>query len=125
MVLGVGVDVEEVERLKAAIERHGSRFLERVFTPAEIASVERAANRFERYTARFAAKEAGMKAIGTGWAGGVRWSDFEIVNSESGRPEMRLSGKAAEIASALGCRAVHVSLSHTKRLAVAQVVLDG
>jgi holo-[acyl-carrier protein] synthase len=66
-----------------------------------------------------------MKAIGTGWAEGVRWSDFEIVNSASGRPEMKLSGKAAEIAAALGCRAVHVSLSHTKRMAIAHVVLDG
>ena len=125
MILGVGVDLEDVERLKAAIERHGRRFLERVFTAGEIACVEPAANRFERYTARFAAKEAGMKAIGTGWAEGVRWSDFEIVNSASGRPEMKLSGKAAEIAAALGCRAVHVSLSHTKRMAIAHVVLDG
>lgn len=125
MILGVGVDLEEVERLKAAIERHGRRFLERVFTSGEIAYVERAANRFERYAARFAAKEAAMKAIGTGWAEGVRWSDIEIVNSESGRPEMKLSGKAAEIAAALGCRAVHVSLSHTRRMAIAQVVLEG
>lgn len=125
MILGVGVDIEEVERLKATIERHGRRFLERVFTSGEIAYVERAANRFERYAVRFAAKEAGMKAIGTGWAGGVRWADFEIVNSESGRPEMKLSGKAAEIAARLGCRTVHVSLSHTKRMAIAQVVLDG
>lgn len=125
MILGVGVDMEEVERLKAAIERHGRRFLERVFTAGEIAHVDRAANRIERYAVRFAAKEAGMKAIGTGWAGGVRWSDFEIVNSESGRPEMKLSGRAAEIATSMGCRAVHVSLSHTKRMAIAQVVLDG
>ena len=125
MILGVGVDIEEVERLKAAIERHGRRFLDRVFTPGEIAYVDHAANRFQRYAARFAAKEAAMKAIGTGWAEGVRWQDIEIVNSESGRPEMKLSGKAAEIAASLGCRAVHVSLSHTKRMAIAQVVLDG
>ena len=73
MIVGTGVDLAEVDRIRAAIERHGPRFIQRIYTPAEIAYVERKANRYERYAARFAAKEAGMKAIGTGWRHGVRW----------------------------------------------------
>jgi holo-[acyl-carrier protein] synthase len=87
VIVGTGVDLAEVDRIRAAIERYGPRFVERIFTPREIAYVERKANRFERYAARFAAKEAGMKAIGTGWRGGVRWQDFEVTNLRSGRPE--------------------------------------
>jgi holo-[acyl-carrier protein] synthase len=80
MILGTGVDLAEVDRIRAAITRYGARFVERIYTPGEIAYVERRANRFERYAGRFAAKEAGMKAIGTGWRRGVRWQDFEVAN---------------------------------------------
>ena len=76
MIVGSGVDIEEVPRIRAAIERHGRRFIERIYTSAEIAYVECKKNRFERYAARFAAKEAGMKALGTGWDHGVRWVDL-------------------------------------------------
>ena len=86
MILGTGVDLAEVHRIREAIGRHGDRFIRRIYTVAEIAYVERKANKFERYAGRFAAKEAGMKAIGTGWKRGVAWQDFEVVNLASGRP---------------------------------------
>src|ERR1039457_2257346 len=83
MIVGTGVDLAEVPRIRAAIERHGRRFIERIYTPAEIAYVERKANRYERFAARFAAKEAGMKAIGTGWRRGVRWQDTDLKAGEA------------------------------------------
>lgn len=125
MILGTGVDLAEVPRIRAAIERHGGRFIERIYTPSEIAYVERKANRFERYAARFAAKEAGMKAIGTGWKRGVTWRDFEVVNLPSGRPTLRLHGVASEIAQQLGVRQIWLSLTHTAELGMAHVILEG
>lgn len=124
MILGTGIDLAEVPRIRASIERYGERFLNRVFTPLEIAYVERKANRFERYAARFAAKEAGMKAIGTGWRGGITWHDFEVANEPSGRPTLRLSGRAAEVAAALKVRKVNLSLTHTADHGMAFVVLE-
>lgn len=125
MILGTGVDLAEVLRIRAAIERHGGRFIERIYTSPEIAYVERKANRFERYAARFAAKEAGMKAIGTGWKRGVTWRDFEVVNLPSGRPTLRLHGVASEIAQQLGVRQIWLSLTHTAELGMAHVILEG
>ena len=125
MILGTGVDLAEVPRIRAVIERHGGRFIERIYTPPEIAYVERKANRFERYAARFAAKEAGMKAIGTGWRRGVTWRDFEVVNLPSGRPTLRLHGVASEIAQQLGVRQIWLSLTHTAELGMAHVILEG
>ena len=122
--MGCGVDLAEVGRIGQAISRYGERFLARVFTPGERAYVEGKKNRYERYAARFAAKEAGMKAIGTGWKNGVTWQDFEVANLPSGRPTLRLSGKAAEIAEELGVRAISLSLSHTAELAIAHVILE-
>ena len=124
MIVGTGVDLAEVDRIKAAAERYGRRFLERVFTDAEIAYVERKANRYERYAARFAAKEAGMKAIGTGWRHGVRWRDFEVANLPSGKPTLRLYGRAAEFAARLGAKSVALSLTHTAQLGMAHVILE-
>src|SRR5262249_32963182 len=106
VIVGAGVDLAEVPRIRASIERYGARFVERIYTPAEIAYVERKANRYERYAARFAAKEAGMKAIGTGWKGGVRWRDFEVANLPSGKPTLRLYGIAAEVAARLAVRTI-------------------
>lgn len=124
MIVGTGVDLAEVGRVRQAIERHGRHFIERIYTPAEIAYVERNANRFERYAARFAAKEAGMKAIGTGWRRGVRWQDFEVANLPSGRPELKLHGEALKIAGSLGVRSVSLSLAHTPALGMALVILE-
>jgi holo-[acyl-carrier protein] synthase len=124
VILGSGVDLCEVPRIEAAIARYGRRFLERIFTPREIAYADRKANRFERYAARFAAKEAGMKALGTGWRGGIAWRDFEVVNLPSGRPTLNFSGRAAEIAAKLGVQRVALSLTHTKEQALAMVILE-
>jgi holo-[acyl-carrier protein] synthase len=124
MIVGTGVDLAEVPRIRASVERYGQRFIERIYTPAEIAYVERKANRYERYAARFAAKEAGMKAIGTGWKRGVRWQDFEVANLPSGKPTLRLHGVAAEIAGRLKVRAISLSLTHTAELAMAHVILE-
>jgi holo-[acyl-carrier protein] synthase len=125
VILGTGIDLAEVPRVRAAIERYGRRFIERIYTPAEIAYVERKANRYERYAARFAAKEAGMKAIGTGWRHGVRWQDFEVLNLPSGRPTLKLHGVAARVAERLGVRAISLSLTHTAQQGMAFVILEG
>ena len=124
MILGSGVDLCEVPRIEAAIARYGRRFVERIFTPLEIAYADSKANRFERYAARFAAKEAGVKALGTGWRGGITWRDFEVANLPSGRPTLRFYGKAAEIAKKLGVEQVALSITHTKDQALAMVILE-
>ncbi len=125
MIVGTGVDLAEVARIRHAVERYGRRFVERVFTPAEIAYVERKANRYERYAGRFAAKEAGMKAIGTGWKRGVRWVDFEVANLPSGKPTLRLHGEAARVAERMGVKSIALSLTHTAELGMAHVILEG
>ena len=124
MIVGTGVDLAEVPRIKASIERYGAKFIDRIFTPLEIAYVEGKANRFERYAARFAAKEAGMKALGTGWRRGVRWQDFEVVNLPSGRPTLQLHGAAETIAAAIGVTAVSLSLTHTSETGMAFVIFE-
>jgi len=92
MILGIGVDLCEVERIEAAIARHGERFLTRIYTPAERAYCESKPNRMERFAGRFAAKEAAMKALGTGWRRGVAWRDFEVARALSGQPVIMLHG---------------------------------
>jgi holo-[acyl-carrier protein] synthase len=124
MIVGTGVDLAEVPRIKASIERFGAKFIHRIYTAAEIAYVERKANKFERYAARFAAKEAGMKAIGTGWRGGITWQDFEVANLPSGKPTLRFHGVAAQIAEKLGVKNVALSLTHTAELGMAHVILE-
>lgn len=124
MIVGTGIDVAEVERVRAAIMRHGDRFLERVFTAGERQYCDSKANRFERYAARFAAKEAAMKAIGTGWNHGVRWRDCEVTRAPGGRPTIVFHGKAGEFAAKLGVKNAALSLSHTAEQAIAQVILE-
>jgi len=124
VIVGIGVDLAEVDRIREAIERHGRRFIDRIYTPAEISYVERKANRYERYAARFAAKEAGMKAIGTGWKRGVRWQDFEVSNLPSGRPTLQLHGVAAEIAASMSVRNIALSITHTAAEGMAIVILE-
>ena len=125
MILGTGVDLAEVRRIREAIERYGERFIRRIYTAGEIAYVERKANKFERYAGRFAAKEAGMKAIGTGWKRGVSWQDFEVANLSTGRPTLRLHGEAARIAEKMGVTAISLSITHTAEMGMAQVILEG
>lgn len=124
MIAGTGVDIVEVSRVAAAIERHGERFLRRVFTESEIRYCDSKANRMERYAARFAAKEAGLKAIGTGWRCGVAWLDLEVQRESSGRPTLVFTGKAGEFATELGVKRTFLSLSHTAEYAVAHVILE-
>ena len=124
MILGTGIDLAEVSRIRESIERFGDRFLHRVFTTGEITYSSTKANKYERYAARFAAKEAAMKAIGTGWTGGVTWHDFEVVNLPNGRPTLVLHRRAAEIAKQLGIRAIALSLTHTANYGLASVIAE-
>lgn len=126
MIVGSGVDLAEVPRIRKAIERFGDHFLRRIYTEREIAYVERrGASRFERYAARFAAKEAGMKAIGTGWRHGIGWTDFEVANLPSGKPTLLFHGVAASMADRLGVRNVALSITHTAETGMAIVILEG
>jgi len=125
-IVGTGVDLCEVERIKKAItSTHGARLLERVFTPREIAYAQGKANPYERYAARFAAKEAGMKALGTGWRGGLGWQDLEVINLPSGRPILQLHRRAAEIAEKMGAVNIALSITHTSVQALAMVIIEG
>ncbi|MBV9083576.1 MAG: holo-ACP synthase [Acidobacteriaceae bacterium] len=124
MILGIGTDLAEVPRIRRTIEQYGNRFLNRVFTDAERTYASRKANAAERFAARFAAKEAGMKALGTGWSQGVTWRDIEVVNEPSGRPTLRLSGVALEIAEHSGVKRISVSLTHISEVAFAVVVTE-
>jgi holo-[acyl-carrier protein] synthase len=124
MIVGTGVDITEVGRIRAAMERFGDRFIQRVFTPEEARYSLGKANAAERLAARFAAKEAGMKAIGTGLRHGVTWQDVEVVRLPGQRPILKFSGKAAEFAARLGCKRTHLSLSHTADQAIAHVILE-
>jgi holo-[acyl-carrier protein] synthase len=124
MILGTGVDIAEVPRIRESIERFGDRFLRRIFTDGEIRYCEQKATRFESYAARFAAKEAGMKALGTGWSRGVRWRDIEVVRPKGQRPTIQFHGEAAVIATKLGTKNIALSLTHTREEALAHVILE-
>lgn len=125
MVIGIGIDIAEVDRVRDAIARHGERFLSRIYTEAERRYCESKPNKFERFAGRFAAKEAAMKAIGTGWHRGVAWRDFEVTRAASGQPIIRFDGEAAKIAESLGVKKALVTISHTEQQAIAQVLLEG
>lgn len=124
MIVGTGIDITEVPRIAAAIERYGERFLQRVYTQREIDYCRSKKNAAERFAARFAAKEAAMKAIGTGLRRGVTWHDVEVGHEPGGRPTILFTGKAAEFAAALGAKRVALSLTHTAEAAMAQVILE-
>jgi holo-[acyl-carrier protein] synthase len=124
MIVGTGIDIAEVPRIRRAIERFGDRFLHRIFTAGEMRYCDSKANRMERYAARFAAKEAAMKALGTGWNYGVRWRDCEVTRLPGGRPTMAFHGVAAEFATRLGVKNAALSISHTAEQAIAQVILE-
>jgi holo-[acyl-carrier protein] synthase len=125
MIIGIGLDLVEVSRIERALATRGGRFECRVYTSAEIGACSGRADRAQALAARFAAKEACLKALGTGWSGGVTFRDIEIVTGPGGRPAIHLSGRSAERAGSLGVRAVHVSLTHQPGIAGAVVVLEG
>jgi holo-[acyl-carrier protein] synthase len=124
LIVGTGIDIAEVGRIRLAIERFGGRFLRRIYTDGEMRYCDAKANRIERYAARFAAKEAAMKALGTGWNYGVRWRDCEVVRMPGGRPTISFHGKAGEFATKLGVKNAALSISHTADQAIAQVILE-
>jgi holo-[acyl-carrier protein] synthase len=125
MLIGTGVDLIEVERIAHSIERYGERFLRRVYTDHEIAYCSRKRVNAESFAARFAAKEAGAKALGTGISRGVTWNEFQVARNPGGRPVLELRGRAALLATELGVRAISLSLTHTSSLAIATVVMEG
>ncbi|MBV9072986.1 MAG: holo-ACP synthase [Acidobacteria bacterium] len=125
MILGTGIDICEVARIEQSIARFGEQFLRRVFTEQEIRYCQSKKNSVERYAARFAAKEAAMKALGTGWAHGVVWKSVEVGREPRGRPTLLLHAKAAELAKEMGVTRVSLSLTHTETSAMAFVVLEG
>jgi holo-[acyl-carrier protein] synthase len=124
VIIGLGVDIAEVDRIRDTMARHGQRFLDRVFTPAEIAYCNRHRDRAERFAGRFAAKEAAMKALGTGWSNGVRWVDIEVTRYPSGQPTLALHGAARAIGERLGLRRASLSITHSGNTALAQVIFE-
>lgn len=125
-IIGHGIDLVEVARIEQMLGRHEDRFLDRCYTAHERTIVPPDhRRRFEHLAARFAAKEAAMKALGTGLAGGISWTEIEVFRLPTGAPELRVTGRAAEIARALGIVRWHVSLTHTDTLAGASVIAEG
>ena len=124
-VRGIGVDICRVERIAASLERFGDRMRKRLFTPDELAYCERHKDPLPHLAARFAAKEATSKALGTGMAGGVGWTQIEVLQPGGRVPELRLSGVALERFTAMGANRSHLTLSHDGGMAVACVVLEG
>ena len=125
MIVAIGIDLVEIARIEEVFARRGDRFRARVFTEGEISYCERRASKFASYAARFAAKEAAMKALGTGWSEGVGWTDVEVVSEPSGAPVLQLHRRALERMREIGATRAHISLTHSGDLAIAQVVLEG
>ena len=124
MIIGTGVDICEVGRIAESIARFGDRFLHRVFTEAETRYCKSKRNSVERFAARFAAKEAAMKALGTGFSRGVTWTTIEVTHAPGGRPILRLAGRASEIAEGLGVKRISLSVTHTESTAMAIVIFE-
>lgn len=125
MILGIGSDLIEIARIEASIDRFGDRFLRRIFTPGEIAYCSRRTHGMaESLAARFAAKEAGAKALGTGISRGVSWLEIEVRRQRGERPTLHWSGRALARAESMGAGAVHLTLTHSRDHALAVVVLE-
>lgn len=124
MVIGIGTDMIEIARIQRSLDRHGEHFLQRVFTPGEIAYCRQKKNCAESFAARFAAKEAAAKALGTGISRGVSWREFEVIRFPGHRPELQLHGRAAEIAAKLGILRLSLSLTHSREMSLAVVVAE-
>jgi len=126
MIVGIGVDLAEVDRIRDALERPatGERFRDRVYTPGEQAYCERRRRKYESYAARFAAKEAVMKALGRGWSREIGWTEIEVMRERGGRPTIRLHGKTEAYATKLGVRTIVLAITHTAETAMAQVIAE-
>ena len=124
-VLGIGTDIIECARIAQMIEKHGEHFLQRVYTQQEIAYCAGRKAAHQHYAGRWAAKEAVLKALGTGWAHGIQWVDVEVVNQQGGKPNIVLEGKAREISHQLGIEMMLISISHCKNYATAYATAIG
>jgi len=124
MITGIGIDVIQNERIRESIQKFGDRFLNRIYTEGEIGYCKKTANPEIHYAARWAAKEAAFKALGTGWAGGVKWKDVEVERLPSGKPELHLHGAALGKATELGAKRFYVSLTHDQLVSCAVVILE-
>jgi holo-[acyl-carrier protein] synthase len=124
MIVGTGIDLTEIERIAHSIDRYGSRFLNRVYTAAEQAYCLRKRNSAESFAARFAAKEASAKALGTGISRGVTWLEIEVVRPPGARPTLQFHGRAAQFAAHLGVARAALSITHTNDVAMASVILE-
>ena len=124
MILGIGIDVIQNDRIRESLEKFGDRFINRIYTEGEQQYCKKCANPAIHFAARFAAKEAAFKALGTGWAAGVKWKDVEVERLASGKPELHLHGEALERAKSMGAARFHVSLTHDQLVSVAVVIFD-
>ena len=124
MIIGLGIDIVQNERIRDSVERFGDPFINRIYTEGEKEYCRNSANPAIHYAARWAAKEAAFKALGTGWAAGVKWQDVEVKRLESGKPELLLHGEALSLATSLGATRLHVSLSHDQVNSIAVVIFE-
>lgn len=124
MILGLGIDVSRLDRVERFLERYGERFLRRILTPAETERCLSYRAVAEQVAGCIAAKEAAAKALGTGWRRGVHWKCFEVAHEMSGKPTLRIHGRAAELASEMGVKGVHLSITHDAGFAAAVVVFE-
>jgi holo-[acyl-carrier protein] synthase len=121
-ILAHGIDLVDFDRIEQMLNRHGQHFLERVFTSAEQKYASSNRNQIEKLAGRFAAKEAVLKLIGTGWRGSIGWTDIEVINDSSGRPIVQLSGQVKKISETLGISQISISITHTANFAIASAV---
>jgi len=125
MILGTGIDVIDFAKLEHAVSEHGDRFLKKVFTDREIRYCRSKAKPVQHFAGRFAAKEAVMKALHTGWSEGVKWKDIEVFVQEAGGPTVELSGGARAYAERMGLKTIHLSISHSGDYAIASAIVEG
>ncbi|HIJ54169.1 MAG TPA: holo-ACP synthase [Planctomycetes bacterium] len=121
-IVAHGIDLVDRPRIEQMIKRHGERFIDRVFTAAEQAYAEANKDKVEKLAGRFAAKEAVLKLMGTGWRGKIAWTDIEVVNNALGQPEVTLAGEVKKLADGLGIKHISVSITHTANFAIASAV---
>jgi holo-[acyl-carrier protein] synthase len=121
-ILAHGIDLVDFPRIEEMIQRHGEQFINRVFTTAEQAYADKNRNRVEKYAGRFAAKEAVLKLLGTGWRGKIAWTDIEVINNKAGQPQVTLDGEVKIIADSLGISQISISITHTANFAIASAV---
>jgi holo-[acyl-carrier protein] synthase len=125
MVLGVGIDIQSIQRMEQVMARGKQRLILRTFTPTEVKYCRRQKKPCQHFCGRFCAKEAFFKALGTGWAKGLAWTEVEIVRQNSGQPKIKLTGRAADLAARARVKKIWLSLSHSREYAAATVILEG